>query len=364
MSLRPPIPHPAPDFRRLEKVLRRSGVPDRVPFYEIFSNIEADVLEALGDPAMPGPARRATDRNEALRALRTHVRHQFWMGYDFAAVRESMTGFLFPQKEKPTGQTTEGARPYITQELKTIEDRAGFERYPWPDMRSIDYSPFELAPRLLPEGMAVIGDSPGVFENVMWLLGYEGISYLLYDDPGLIKDMFEEVGQRVLQYFDTIASFDCVGALRYGDDLGFKTQLLLPPAAFTEYLLPWHRRIVSAAHDRGKPIILHSCGNLSAVIEQIIDTGWDARHSFEDVIEPVWEAKRKYGARIAHLGGFDMVKLPSMSVEEVRAHTRFLIERCAPGGGWALGSGNSIPEYVPVANLVAMLSEGYAAGRY
>ena len=59
-----------------------------------------------------------------------------------------------------------------------------------------------------------------------------------------------------------------------------------------------------------------------------------------------------------------MVKLPSMSVEEVRAHTRLLMRRCAPGGGWALGSGNSIPEYVPVANFIAMLAEGYMAGHY
>jgi uroporphyrinogen decarboxylase len=285
------------------------------------------------------------------------------MGYDYAAVRESMTGFVFPQKERPKALTAEGDRPYMTQALKTISSREDFERYPWPDLRFIDYSAFERAPSLLPEGMRVIGDSPGVFENVMWLLGYEGISYLLYDDPGLILDMFEEVGRRVLAYFDTIASFDCVGALRYGDDLGFKTQLLLPPEAFRKYLLPWHRRIVAAAHARGKPIILHSCGNLSAVIEEIICTGWDARHSFEDVIEPVWEAKQRYGSRIAHLGGFDMVKLPSMSVDEVRAHTRFLIEKCAAGGGWALGSGNSIPEYVPVCNFIAMLDEGYAAGR-
>ena len=59
-----------------------------------------------------------------------------------------------------------------------------------------------------------------------------------------------------------------------------------------------------------------------------------------------------------------MVKLPTMSPDEVRTHTRFLIEKCAPGGGWALGSGNSIPAYVPVQNLLAMLDEGFKAGRY
>ncbi len=112
------------------------------------------------------------------------------------------------------------------------------------------------------------------------------------------------------------------------------------PDAFREYSscrgiggsspLPTHR---------GKPIILHSCGNLGAVIEEIIDTGWDARHSFEDVIEPVWEAKRKYGSRIAHLGGFDMVKLPSMTRGQVRAHTRFLIEQLRPRRGVGAGLG-------------------------
>ena len=300
-SLHPPLPRPSPDFGRLEKVLRRSGIPDRVPFYEIFSNIETEVLAAIGDPALPHTGRPGP-AGAGKNPLAEHIRHQYWMGYDYAAVRESMTGFIFPQKERPAGLTAEGSRGYMTQELKTIEGREDFERYRWPDMSAIDYGPFELAPGLLPEGMRIVGDSPGVFENVMWLLGYEGISYLLYDDPGLIRDMFDEVGRRVLQYFDTIASFDCVGALRYGDDLGFKTQLLLPPPAFVTYLLPWHKRIVAAAHARGKPIILHSCGNLSAVIDQIIDTGWDARHSFEDVIEPVWEAKRKYGSRIAHLG--------------------------------------------------------------
>ena len=98
-------------------------------------------------------------------------------------------------------------------------------------------------------------------------------------------------------------------------------------------------------------------------MEDIIACGWDARHSFEDAIEPVWEAKARWGGRIALLGGFDMDKLCRMSVREVRRHTRLLIERCAPGGGWALGTGNSVANYVPVENFLAMLGEGLAAGR-
>ena len=176
--------------------------------------------------------------------------------------------------------------------------------------------------------------------------------------------MFEAVATRMIEYFDTLATFDVVGALVLGEDMGFKTQTLLSPEVYREYLFPWHAKLVKVVHTHGKPIILHSCGNLREIMDDIIDCGWDAKHSFEDEIEPVWEAKQRYGDRIALLGGFDMNKLCLMSEGEVRQHTRFLIEKCSPGGGWALGTGNSVPSYVPTNNFLAMLEEGNLRGKY
>jgi len=40
---------PEPDFKRLRKVLKNEGEPDRVPFYELFADKE--IMEAvLGKP--------------------------------------------------------------------------------------------------------------------------------------------------------------------------------------------------------------------------------------------------------------------------------------------------------------------------
>jgi len=176
--------------------------------------------------------------------------------------------------------------------------------------------------------------------------------------------MFEAVGSRIVESFDTVASLDIVGGLVLGDDLGFKTQTLLSPGVYREYLFPWHKKIVDAVHRHGKLAILHACGNVTEIMEDIIACGWDARHSFEDVIEPVWEAKAEYGDRISVLGGFDMDKLCTMSEAQVRDHTRFLIDNCAPGGGWTLGTGNSVANYVPLANYLTMLDEGFRYGVY
>lgn len=348
-----------PDFARLENALRRQGEPDRAPFYELFSNIQPEVLKAIGQLEEAPPPDAPADAREA-HAWRQHIAYQVALGYDYANC--GAYGFGFPHGENPRAMTAQGERAYFLASSHTIASRADFERYPWPDMARVDYSPLERIRAFLPDGMKVIPGSSGVLENVMWLLGYEGISYLLYEDEALVRDMFDAVGARIVEYLGKAAALDVVGAVQLGDDLGFRTQTLISPAALREFVFPWHKRIVEAVHAHGKPAILHACGNVAEVMEDIIACGWDAKHSFEDAIEPVWEAKARWGDRIALLGGFDMDKLCRMSVPEVRRHTRFLIERCAPGGGWALGTGNSVANYVPVENFLAMLEEGLAAG--
>ena len=98
----------------------------------------------------------------------------------------------------------------------------------------------------------------------MWLLGYEGISYLLADDEALVADMFDAVGSRLVEYNERQASYDSVGAIVMGEDMGFKTQTLLSPRVYRKYVFPWHKRLVDAVHQHDKPILLHSCGNLEA----------------------------------------------------------------------------------------------------
>jgi len=58
-----------------------------------------------------------------------------------------------------------------------------------------------------------------------------------------------------------------------------------------------------------------------------------------------------------------MDKITRMTEPQVREHTRFLIDKCAPGGGWALGTGNSPADYVPVDNFLTMIEEGFLRNR-
>jgi uroporphyrinogen decarboxylase len=271
---------------------------------------------------------------------------------------------LFRSASKSSRHVGQSKRHFHQGSDGTIASREDFEAYEWCDPAAANLDLFDKARAHLPEGMGVLVGHSGMLENVMWLLGYENMSYFLYDDEDLVADMFEAVASRIVTAFDRCCAHDTVIGIQMGDDMGYKTATMFAPEVYRTHLFPWYRRLTKAVHDRGKFAILHTCGHVDEVMEDLIGCGWDAKHSFEDLIEPVWETKEKYGDRIALLGGFDMDKLSRMSVPEVRAHTRFLVERCAPGGGWALGSGNSVADYVSVDNYLAMLDEGRRCGGY
>ena len=96
----------------------------------------------------------------------------------------------------------------------------------------------------------------------------------------------------------------------------------------------------------------------------IDDVGIDAKQSYEDKIMPVTEVKKKYGDRIAVLGGVDMNAICTLEEKELRAYVRNIIQVCGPGGGYAMGTGNTVANYIPLKNFYIMLDETRKYGVY
>jgi len=74
----------------------------------------------------------------------------------------------------------------------------------------------------------------------------------------------------------------------------------------------------------------------------------DGKHSYEDAIMLVTKAKRLYRDEIAILGGVDVDKLSRYPIEEFTCYVKRVLRKCCPGGGYVLGSGNSITNYVNI----------------
>jgi uroporphyrinogen decarboxylase len=103
-------------------------------------------------------------------------------------------------------------------------------------------------------------------------------------------------------------------------------------------------------------MVLHSCGKFDKIIDDVIDAmGFDGRHSYEDNIMSVEEAYERYHHRIAILGGIDVDFVIQSPPEDVYQRSVAMLERVAEHGGYALGTGNSVPEYVPDPNYFALV---------
>jgi uroporphyrinogen decarboxylase len=135
---------------------------------------------------------------------------------------------------------------------------------------------------------------------------------------------------------------------------------MLPPDVLRKYVFPWYKKIVAMAHEKNKYALLHSCGYYHDIIDDIInDMKFDGKHSFEDKIVPVEKAYLDLKGKIAVVGGIDVNFLTRASKEEVYERAVKLLRLTKEAGGFALGSGNSIPDFIPLENYLAMLQAAF-----
>lgn len=335
-----------PDFEQFLKVLQRKGRPDHLPFYEHYvspSFVARRTGTHFDETGVDDPGH-----------WETYVDFWLGMGYDCIPMEIPLKCPLAAGHDA----VSEGSEAHAV-----IRNRQEYEKYPWPDESSpIEFKHFETVAALLPDGVKIVGGvCMGPYEWVSQMMGTIGLSYALMDDPELVDDMFQKIGRLIHSADRQLATIDAIGALRQGDDLGFKTATFLSPDLLRRYVFPTYKKMAAEAHRAGKPFILHSCGNLAEVYEDLIeDCKIDAKHSFEDVIMPVAEFKKQYGDRITPLGGLDVDVICRSSEDDLRAYARKIIEDCFIHGDgyWALGTGNSLTDYMPVENYIAVLEEG------
>lgn len=350
---------PAPDYARLQKALKRQGDPNHVPFLELFADREV-IATLLNEAIIPKDV-QLVNRGALEKGLSQKIRFWHRLGYD--AIMQG-PNFEFQDilglKVEDTASLPHDKRQWVDEKAGIITCWEDFECYPWPRVEDIDLYPLEYVDRHLPDGMGIIAAVSGILEPVMWLMGYETFALAIYDQTDLVEAMFAKIEEICVPLARTLVQMDRVIALWMGDDMGFKTATMIAPNHLRKYVFPLQKQIASIVHEQGMPFLLHSCGNLEQVMDDLIDeVGIDAKHSFEDVIEPVESFIKRYGERTAVIGGVDVDLLGRGSEEQVRARTREILAACAPSHAYILGSGNSVANYIPLQNFLAMVDEGW-----
>lgn len=333
---------PAPDLDSLRRTLLRKGEPARVHHFEhgIAPNVQEALRQRHGLSDTPTADEHTVEQWDREGAV--------YRGLGFAIFRVWLPGGEFAvagSKGITWGQEHEGP----------IQSMADLEAYDWPDPRAIHTDQLEHYEKHLPDQMGVF-HIVKVWEVVRELIGFESFCFKNVEESALVEELTRRVGAFHIELVKILCQFDRVFAIYGADDYGFKTSTMLAPQTIRELFLPWHVEMARIAHEHGKRYFFHSCGKVDSLMDDLIDVvGADAKHSFEDTVVPVTEAKRRWGDRIAVLGGLDVDFVARSQPDAIRQRVRETLDVCQPGGGYCLGLGNWVTEYIPIENYEAVL---------
>lgn len=335
-----------PDYTRIVNAARNRP-SDFIPLYE--HAISVQVQQRILDRDLEGM--RAGDARDREEAFAISARFLASIGYDVYPFEGCIT------------ELVQGGQALMGRAGAVFTDRQGLDDYPWatlPDRYFERFNPsFRALETALPPGMkAIAGVGNGPFEIAQDFVPLTELAYLEADDPETFALLWQRIGDAMYaiweRFLEQYGETYCV--CRIGDDFGFKTSLLMRPQTFHSHIAPQYRRIVGLIHSYKKPFLLHSCGAIWDVMDDLIDScRIDAKHSNEDAIAPFSVWLERYGRRIGNFGGIDMNLLCSESEQGIRAYVRDVLEIARGFPGVAIGSGNQIADYVPPEGFLAMV---------
>ncbi len=256
-------------------------------------------------------------------------------------------------------------RHWVEMHKGVITTKDEFAAYPWPNPDRLDFSVLDEVGALLPPGMKIGVIIGKIFTGVWFMMGMESFMLAYRDDPELIELIYGKIIPLQQRAMEAAMKHPAVGLSFHADDLSGNNGPLVDPNHFRKYAFPCYRQMCDMAKAAGKPFIFHSDGDLTMVLDDLIDLGITGWHPIEKTAHDINEVKAKYGHRIALLGNIDLqYTLTRGTPEEVEEEVNTRIRDLAPGGGYCVSSGNSIPDYVPIDNYAAMLEATFKHGRY
>ena len=202
----------------------------------------------------------------------------------------------------------------------TLKDRASWEkhfkwrfdgtdpkRFPsdWDAARKVWNDPEYPAPRRV-----WMGSFYGWIRDMM---GVEGVSYIVYDDPALFEEMvvtMTDCKVAVLQRL--LAEGGKFDVCSMWEDMCYNAGPLLSPEHFKRYLVPQMKRVTEPLRAAGCTIIYTDCdGKIDELIPLWLDAGVNCMFPIE---VGTWGAdpvayRRQYGRELLMMGGFGKATL-------------------------------------------------------
>jgi uroporphyrinogen decarboxylase len=354
----------------------RHEIPDRISVDAIAIETQFEIADFLGIERRTILDRLGTDGRVILAPYIGSPEHPVDGAAEFTARAECVYLVPFLDHEPgPVAEFTEWGTPnvphYATHRyfpLTADHSLADIEAYPWPDPDHYDYEwAAQMAHRFAPD-YAIRGPYwKPILNQVMDLFGTEEALVIMMLNPLLFEAALEHVFDFTVEYVRRLvyALGDDLHILYLADDFATQRGMMLNPDLWRKLLLPRYAGLFEIGKRAGKFVWFHSCGDITAVLPDLIDIGMDVWETVQLHTLPISpeKLKQEYGRHITFFGGISTQRLPFMTPGQVQAEVTRCIEALGKNGGYICGPDHHIKPDVPHANAVALFDTATAFRR-
>jgi len=204
------------------------------------------------------------------------------------------------------------------------------------------------------EYFLVAGD--GHLFEIAWAL--RGMQNLLEDmllHPDFVDELMGAITEYHLPLIREAVRYD-IDAFCFGDDWGSERGLIMGPKFWRRFIKPYMKCMFDEVHAADKFVILHSDGDITEILPDLIEIGLDVYNPFQPDVMNVYEIKKCYGDRLCFYGGISVQNLlPFGTPQQIKDEVQRMIREVGKGGGYILAPSHAILADTPVENVVALI---------
>jgi uroporphyrinogen-III decarboxylase len=235
--------------------------------------------------------------------------------------------------------------------VRTMDDWRRLKRYFEFDQRRIDEKAIENARVAQEQGAMVRAEIPGGWDMVRELMGEVEACLAYYTQPDLMHDIMATLTATSVEVLRRVTEKIAIDQLFVHEDMAGKSGPLVGPAQVDRFIAPYYRACWEVVSARGTRLFNQdSDGNMMPVLEAFLDCGVNVMHPFEPAAGmDVVEVRRRYGDRLAILGGIDKHVL-RRSQDEIDRELEYKMQPRMQEGGTVFGLDHRIPNGTPLEN--------------
>jgi len=243
--------------------------------------------------------------------------------------------------------------------LRNIESVEDVEAYPWPDVgAAYRYEATRTQVKAAQDrGLTAHVSGATVFESVWYLRGFEALMLDMAMDTPAARRLFLHMAERQVAASEQAARCGA-DVVSMGSDLAMQRGLLMSPTMVRDWVLPMLRDCIRAAKAANPAVLVdyHSCGNVVALLDDLIEAGIDILNPCQPEAMDIFELKRRYRDCLSFHGGIGVQSvLPFGTPAEVRDTVRRTIDIMGEGGGYLCCTSHMLRPEIPWENVMALI---------